>query len=213
MKKSISLLLCLAAAAAAADVKIATVDMDLVVLSHPKNGENREEVAQLEEKALADRNQALGEIDELETKIKELAEKAQKPTLADAERAEARAEGQKLLARRQQRIEAARRAEAETAAKIRREALDRFAAVKKDADEKIAAIAAEKGLDLVLDSAATRSGLPLPLVVWSAAPLDITDEVIAAVGGDRAAAEESLKAGAARVFPAAAQPADAPAAE
>ena len=211
MKKSLFLLLFAAAAVASADTKIATVDMDLVVLSHPKNEENREEVAKIEEQALAERNQARGELAALEEKLKEALEKAQKPTLSDAERAEARAEAQKLRAQGQQRLEAARRAEAESAGKIRREALDRFAAVKKDVDEKIAALAAEKGLDLVLDSAAMRSGLPLPLVVWAAKPLDLTDEVIAAVGGDRKTAEEALAKGTARMFPDAG--AEAPAAD
>ena len=212
MKKSLFLLLFAAAAVASADTKIATVDMDLVVLSHPKNEENREQVAKIEEQAAETRNQARGELAALEEKLKEALEKAQKPTLSDAERAEARAEAQKLRAQGQQKLEAARRAEAESAGKIRREALDRFAAVKKDVDEKIAALAAEKGLDLVLDSAAMRSGLPLPLVVWAAKPLDLTDEVIAAIGGDRAAAEEALAKGDARLFPPPAEAA-APAAE
>ncbi len=201
MKKSLLLLLFAAAAVASADTKIATVDMDLVVLSHPKNEENREQVAKIEEQAAETRNQARGELAALEEKLKEALEKAQKPTLSDAERAEARAEAQKLRAQGQQKLEAARRAEAESAGKIRREALERFAAVKKDVDEKIAALAAEKGLDLILDSAAMRSGLPLPLVVWSAKPLDLTDEVIAAVGGDRKTAEEALAKGNARMFP------------
>lgn len=201
MKKTLFLLLFAAAAVASADTKIATVDMDLVVLSHPKNEENREQVAKIEEQAAETRNQARGELAALEEKLKEALEKAQKPTLSDAERAEARAEAQKLRAQGQQKLEAARRAEAESAGKIRREALERFAAVKKDVDEKIAALAAEKGLDLILDSAAMRSGLPLPLVVWSAKPLDLTDEVIAAVGGDRKTAEEALAKGNARMFP------------
>ncbi|MBQ3810391.1 MAG: OmpH family outer membrane protein [Kiritimatiellae bacterium] len=210
MKKA-TLLLLFAAAVASADTKIATVDMDLVVLSHPKTEDNREEVAKLEEKAAEERNQTLGELTALEAQIKECIEKAQKPTLSDAERAEARAEAQKLRAQGQQKLEAARRTEAETAEKIRREALDRFADVKKDVDEKIAALAAEKGYDLILDSAAMRSGLPLPLVVWSNKAIDLTDDVIAAVGGDRKAAEEALEKGAARVFPGAG--ADAPAAD
>lgn len=200
MKKA-TLFLLFATAVASADTKIATVDMDLVVLSHPKNEENREQVAKIEEQAAETRNQARGELAALEEKLKEALEKAQKPTLSDAERAEARAEAQKLRAQGQQKLEAARRAEAESAGKIRREALERFAAVKKDVDEKIAALAAEKGLDLILDSAAMRSGLPLPLVVWSAKPLDLTDEVIAAVGGDRKTAEEALAKGNARMFP------------
>ena len=201
MKTKLAFALALFAAAASADVKVATVDMDLVVLSHPRTEDNREEVSKLEEKAAEARNQALGELNDIDAKIKECIEKAQKPTLSDAERAEARVEAQKLRALGQQKLEAARGVEAETARKIRREALDRFADVKKDVDEKLAAIAAEKGLDLVLDSAATRSGLPLPLVVWSAPALDLTDELIAAVGGDRKAAEEALARGAARAFP------------
>ena len=200
MKKALLLSLLLASAAGA-DTKIATVDMDLVILSHPKTEENREKVQALEEAAAAEHNQARGELQAIADKIKEQAAIAQRPTSADAVRAAARAEAEKLRDQLQERLEKARRAEAETAAKIRREALDRFADIKKDVGEKLAAIAAAKGLDLILDSAATRSGMPLPLVVWSADALDLTDEAIAAVGGDRKAAEEALARGAERVFP------------
>lgn len=204
MKKALLLSLLLATAAGA-DTKIATVDMDLVILSHPKTEENREKVQALEEKAAADHNQARGELQALADKIKEHAAIAQRPTSADAVRTAARAEAEKLRDQLQERLEKARRAEAETAAKIRREALDRFAEIKKDVDGKLAAIAAKKGLDLILDSAAMRSGMPLPLVVWSADALDLTDEAIAAVGGDRKAAEEALARGAERVFPGASE--------
>jgi len=200
MKKALLLSLLLASAASA-DTKIATVDMDLVILSHPKTEENREKVQALEEAAAAEHNQARGELQAIADKIKEQAAIAQRPTSADAVRATARAEAEKLRDQLQERLEKARRAEAETTAKIRREALDRFADIKKDVGEKLAAIAAAKGLDLILDSAATRSGMPLPLVVWSADALDLTDEAIAAVGGDRKAAEEALARGAERVFP------------
>lgn len=212
MKKTFSLLLLFAAAAASADVAVATVDMDLVVLSHPKNAENREEVAKVEEKAEADRNQLRGEITEISRKLDEAVVVAQRPTSSDADRAQARAEAEKLREQGRQKIEELRRTEAAAAARIRREALSRFAEVKKDVDAKVAALAAEKKLDLVLDSAAMRSGLPLPLVVWAAKPLDLTDEVIAAIGGDRAAAEEALAKGDARLFPPPAEAA-APAAE
>ena len=117
MKKA-TLLLLFAAAVASADTKIATVDMDLVVLSHPKNDENREEVGKLEEQAIADRNQTRGEIEEMYAKLKELAIVAQRPTSSDAERAQARADGEKLREKLRDKVEAARRAEAETAAKI-----------------------------------------------------------------------------------------------
>lgn len=213
MKKALLLSFLLLSTAASADTKIATVDMDLVILSHPKTEENREKVQALEEAAAAEHNQARGELQAIADKIKEQAAIAQRPTSADAVRATARAEAEKLRDQLQERLEKARRAEAETAAKIRREALDRFADIKKDVGAKIAALAADKGVDLVLDSAATRSGLPLPLVIWSAESLDLTDEAIAAVGGDRKAAEEALARGAERAFPGAAGAAGAPAAD
>ena len=213
MKKALLLSLLLLSTAAFADTKIATVDMDLVILSHPKTEENREKVQALEEEAAAEHNQARGELQAIADKIKEQAAIAQRPTSSDAVRAAARAEAEKLRDQLQERLEKARRAEAETAAKIRREALDRFADIKKDVGAKIAELAADKGVDLVLDSAATRSGLPLPLVVWSADALDITDDAIAAVGGDRKAAEEALSRGAERAFPGAATGAAAPAAD
>ena len=71
MKKATLFLLFAAAAVASADTKIATVDMDLVVLSHPKNEENREQVAKIEEQAAETRNQARGELAALEEKLKE----------------------------------------------------------------------------------------------------------------------------------------------
>ena len=203
MKKTILLAALFAATAASADVKIATVDMDMVILSHPKTEENREAVAKVEAEAEAARNQARGELEALAAKIKEQVRQAQLPTLADEARAKARAEAEKLRDELQDKIEAAREAEAASAARIRREGLVRFGEVQHDVEEKLAAIAAEKGLDLVLDSAAMRTGLPLPVVAWASPALDLTDEAIAAVGGSREAAEELVARGAkARVLPA-----------
>lgn len=202
MKKTILLTALFAAAAASADIKIATVDMDILILSHPKTEENREAVAKVEAEAEAARNQTRGELEALAAKIKEQMRQAQLPTLADEARVKARAEAEKLRDELQTKVEAAREAEAEAVARIRREGLARFGEVQRDIDEKLSALAAGKGLDLVLDSAAMRTGLPLPVVVWSSGALDLTDEAIAAVGGSREAAEELIARGAkARVLP------------
>lgn len=210
MKNPLLLAALFAASAVSADVKIATVDMDVVILAHPKTETNREEVARVEAEAEADRNQARGEIEALAAKLKDQVRQAQMPTLADEARAKARAEAEKLRTELQDRIDAARDAEAAAVSRIRREALARFGEVQRDIDEKIAALAAEKGLDLVLDSAAMRTGLPLPVVAWSSPALDLTDEAIAAVGGSREAAEELVARGAAaRVLPEAASGAGA----
>ena len=123
---------------------------------------------------------------------------------ADA-RSQARADAEELRRQAEKKLAELREFDTEMSRRIRGEALDRFADIKKDVNEKVAALAAEKGLDMVLDSAATRAGLPLPLVVWSAPALALTDELIAAVGGDRKAAEEALSRGATRVFPGAAE--------
>ena len=203
MKKTILLAALFAATAVSADVKIATVDMDLVILSHPKTEENREAVAKLEAAAEETRNQTRGELEALAAKVKDQVRQAQLPTLADDIRAKARAEAEKLRDELQNKIEAAREAEAETVSRIRREGLSRFGEVQHDIEEKLAGLAAEKGLDLVLDAAAMRTGLPLPVVAWASPALDLTDEAIAAVGGSREAAEELVARGAkARVLPA-----------
>ena len=205
MKKTLSLALLLAASVASADVKIATADMDLVILSHPKTEENREKVAAMERTAEEGHNQRRGELEELSGKIKAAAMEAQRPTSSADARSQARADAEELRRQAEKKLAELREFDTEMSRRIRGEALDRFADIKKDVNEKVAALAAEKGLDMVLDSAATRAGLPLPLVVWSAPALDLTDELIAAVGGDRKAAEEALSRGATRVFPGAAE--------
>lgn len=194
-------LLAFAAAAAAADTKFAVADMDLVILSHPKTEDNRDKVSAMEQEAEAGHNQRRGELEALSEKIKAAAMDAQRPTSSPEARSQARADAEALRGQAEKKLAELREFDAAMSRKIRGEALARFAAIKEDVAEKLAAIAAEKGLDAVLDSAATRSGLPLPLVVWSSASVDITDELIAAVGGDRKAAEEALARGAARAFP------------
>ena len=213
MKTKLALALAALALTASAGAKIATADMDLVILSHPKTEENRDKVAAMEEEAERTHNQLRGELEALSEKIKAAAMDAQRPTSSPEARSQARADAEALRAQAEKKLAAMRESDAAAARKIRGEALERFADIKKDVNEKLAAIAAEKKLDLVLDSAATRSGLPLPLVVWSAPALDLTDELIAAVGGDRKAAEEALARGAARAFPGASSSDAADAAE
>ena len=58
-----------------------------------------------------------------------------------------------------------------------------FEGTMKDIDEKIEEIVKERGISLVLDKSAIRPGAPVPVVLWSAASIDITEELVKRIGG------------------------------
>ena len=80
--------------------------------------------------------------------------------------------------------------------KLQRREGELFANVMIDIRAKIEEIAKAKGYDLVLDkkSANLAAGVPTPVFLYASDAIDVTDDVIAAIGGSREQAEKDQEA-------------------
>jgi len=170
---------------AAAQSKVASVDMETVILSHPKDKQNKEELtgllkgleAQLAPKRKAAENIAA----ELEERMKV----AGNDTLSEFVRREAFTKAQKLENDLRAKDRELREAAAVAQQQIAKREHDLFTETMKEITVAIQVVAGADKYDYVIDSSANRSGAPVPLVMYANPADDITDKVIKVLGGTR----------------------------
>lgn len=185
---ALSLSLCAAGADGAAVV--ATVDMELAILAHPSTAVNRAELQALQKKYRAERDEVLKRGDALARQYREAVARSRDEALSEKARKTADAEAQDRAGDIRSLEHELRSLVSRRRASLRKREIELFENVMADIRLKLDALAKERGATLVLDSSAERATAPIPLVMWSSAQ-DLTDALIAAVGGDRAAAEEA----------------------
>ena len=179
--------------AAPAAAAVATVDMELVVLAHPTTAENKAVLVDLQKRYASERDSKQEELRVLVAQGRKAAADARNVALSDAKRREAGAAVDDIDDQLRKGETELRRLVADRQAKLRAKENELFENVMADIRVKLDAIAKAKGLSFVVDKSATRATAPIPLVMWSDPALDVTDELVAATGGDRAAAEKSLR--------------------
>ena len=197
IKHALSALLVAAALAAHAATTVATVNMELVILSHPLSAGNRTELQDMQARSIAQRDAKLEAraqlVERYRQAVSHVAETARNPVFGEAVRAQAEdaaREAERALRAANEEVEAL---VADLQRKLRTRELELFGNVMADVRVKLDALAKERGIDAVLDASAMRSGAPIPLVVWSSDAIDLTDALIAAIGGNRAEAEAALE--------------------
>lgn len=190
IKRTLLVFLAAAALGARADVSVAVVDMDLVVLAHPQTAVNRTELLDLQTRYKKQRDERLEALAQLRTERDEAAKDAQDPVQPEAKRRQAAARASELHGRFVKTSEEIEAFVGGLQRRLQRREMELFADVMIDIRSKIEALAKEKGYDVVLDKTASRASAPIPIVLFSAPEIEITDAVIAAVGGDREAAEK-----------------------
>lgn len=172
---------------------IATVDMELVVLAHPATAENKAVLVDMQKRYASERDSKQEELRVLVAQGRKAAADARNVALSDAKRREAGASVDDIDDQLRRGETELRRLVADRQSKLRAKERELFGNVMADIKVKLDALAAEKGVSLVLDKSATRASAPIPLVMWSAPALDLTDELVAATGGDKEAAEKALR--------------------
>ena len=192
MRAAIRWAVCLAAitmvslAWCAENNKVAVVDMERLVKSHPKTRSNRAILESQVDEYKAEKKQLTESFDKLQDEFKELQNRMDNKALSDEAQKELRASAQvkytalrdfeakareKTLARQKEIADLETRMQKDTVAKLR---------------ELIRKVAAKKGLALVLDASAVAiSGVET--VMYQADGLDITDEILAMVDKESAA--------------------------
>ena len=170
---------------ASAQSKIASIDMETVILSHPKEKANKEELTALlkglEAKLAPARNAAANIAAEFEERMKV----AGNDTLSEFVRREAFAKAQKLENDLRAKDKELREAAALAQQQIAKREHDLFTETMKDITSAIEAVAGAEKYDYVLDNSANRHGAPVPLVMYANPADDITDKVITALKGTR----------------------------
>ena len=163
--------------AGAAELKVATVDLDKVFTAHPKTQAAEAELKKAEEVIQEDMDKMVAEGRVLEEEVAKLREAAKNPLLTEDARLKKRNEAEEKLTELQEFQLRVRRTQ-ETKLKQLREQLTKSR--QGIVDELLAAVAEfgqAEGYDLVLD----RSGMTMnmiPLTVYSAPGLDVTDKLI-----------------------------------
>ena len=197
IKRSLFALLLSASLTAGAATTVATVNMELVILAHPLTASNRNELREMQSRSIAQRDAKLEAraqlLERYRKAVSQAAETSRNPVFGDAARAQAEdaaREAERALRAATEEVEAL---VADLQRKLRTRELELFGNVMADVRVKLDALVRERGADVVLDSSAMRTGAPIPFVMWSSDAIDLTDALIAAIGGNRAEAEAALE--------------------
>ena len=192
MKRILIALLAAATLSAPADTKIATVDFGFVVLAHPQTPRNRAELLDMQAKFAQQRDERLAARDKIKEEFEAARAIALDPVQGAAARDQASAKAKDLQMQYARATEAVQDLVDELRRKLQRREGELFANVMIDVRAKIEEIAKAKGYDLVLDkkSANLASGVPTPVFLYASDAIDVTDDVIAAIGGSREQAEK-----------------------
>ena len=180
-----------AALSACADTKIATVDMEEVILSHPQTADNKARLEEMQKDFEAQRDALRTKIQGLYKDYGAIAKEAGNEALSEVER------NKKINAARdlEQTIKQSevdlRKLVADLQRKLQDKELLLFGNVMSDIKFAITGIVKDGSYDLIVDTSASRAGAPVPIVMYASPALDVTDKVIKAIGGKRVDAKSA----------------------
>lgn len=199
MNRPTILALALAAAAALsapAETRVAAVDFNIVYLAHPQTPKNRAELLAMQGRFVAQRDARLAEVAKTRAALEAAAAEAADPVQGAAVREKAAARARDLHAQYKKEGDEVEDFVAGLRRQLQRREFDLFRDVTLDIRAKTEEIAKAKGFDFVVDKAAasTSAGVPTPVFLFVSDAVDVTDDVIAAIGGSREQAEKDQAA-------------------
>lgn len=186
--KRIAVLICAAAATAmtaCAETKIATVDMEEVILAHPQTEENKARLLEMQKEFEKQRDDEREKIKALLKKYEGVVKEAGNEALSEMERNKRINAARDLEQTIKEGESDLRKMVNDLQRKLQEKELLLFGNVMSDVKFAIGGIVKEGGYDLILDKSAFRAGAPVPIVMYSNENLDITDTVIKAIGGKK----------------------------
>lgn len=172
----------IAAMPAFAQTKIAVVDMEKVILAHPQTQINKETLVKKQKSFEADRDIKRDRIKEMYKNLSDIMKEANNEALSETIRKakieEARDVDKKIRTEEQD----LRRLVDDLQGQLQKMEFELFSAVMDDVSAEIKKIAEKGKYDLILDKSGFRAGAPVTIVAYSSDELDITEEVVKAVG-------------------------------
>lgn len=163
--------------------KLATVDLEVVVRSHPKTEGNKQTLRNTQKEYEEQRDTVKAKIDKLQENFLKASEQASNETISAKMRDAAKGTAREILTELRKEEDTLRTLIARLQRSLNETEVLLFEGTMKDINAKIEEIAAAKGVSMVIDKSAIRTGAPVPVVLWSAPSLDITEEVVKAIGG------------------------------
>ena len=180
-----------AALSACADTKIATVDMEEVILSHPQTADNKARLEEMQKDFEAQRDALRTKIQGLYKDYGAIAKEAGNEALSEVERNKKINAARDLEQTIKQNEVDLRKLVADLQRKLQDKELLLFGNVMSDIKFAITGIVKDGSYDLIVDTSASRAGAPVPIVMYASPALDVTDKVIKAIGGKRVDAKSA----------------------
>lgn len=180
-----------AALSACADTKIATVDMEEVILAHPQTADNKARLEEMQKDFEAQRDALRTKIQGLYKDYGAIAKEAGNEALSEVERNKKINAARDLEQTIKQNEVDLRKLVADLQRKLQDKELLLFGNVMSDIKFAITGIVKDGSYDLIVDTSASRAGAPVPIVMYANPSLDVTDTVIKAIGGKRVDAKRA----------------------
>lgn len=180
-----------AALSACADTKIATVDMEEVILAHPQTADNKARLEEMQKDFEAQRDALRTKIQGLYKDYGAIAKEAGNEALSEVERNKKINAARDLEQTIKQNEVDLRKLVADLQRKLQDKELLLFGNVMSDIKFAISGIVKDGSYDLIVDTSASRAGAPVPIVMYANPSLDVTDTVIKAIGGKRVDAKRA----------------------
>lgn len=166
--------------------KIAVVDMEIVIKSHPKAEQNDKALRAMQADLEGKRDALLAGLKTQQDEIVKLEKDIRSnPMYSEKVKREMAEKGRQLVINYEKSEKEIRGKVAEMQRELSREERKLFAEVMTDIQAAVKYLSESSGYDMVLDLSAYRTGAPIPIIVYNAPNTDITDEVIKAIGGVR----------------------------
>jgi Skp family chaperone for outer membrane proteins len=190
----IAAILSAAALTASAELKIATVDMETVIVSHPQTEENKANLVKLQKEFEAERDVKRQKIQDLYKQLETIAKEADNEALSEQERKKKFNTGRDLGQTIKEEERALRTLVDDLQRRLQEKELLLFGNVMSDVKFAINGLVKSGAYDLILDASAFRPGAPVPIVMYANPKLDVTDAVIQAIGGKKVDAKKPAAA-------------------
>ena len=190
----ITAILAAAALSASAELKIATVDMETVIVSHPQTEENKANLVKLQKEFEAERDVKRQKIQDLYKQLETIAKEADNEALSEQERKKKFNAGRDLGQTIKEEERALRTLVDDLQRRLQEKELLLFGNVMSDVKFAINGLVKSGAYDLILDASAFRPGAPVPIVMYANPKLDVTDAVIQAIGGKKVDAKKPAAA-------------------
>ncbi|MGI5868829.1 MAG: OmpH family outer membrane protein [Kiritimatiellia bacterium] len=190
----IAAMLAVASLNAFAELKIATVDMEAVIMAHPQSEENKASLVKLQKEFEAERDVKREKIRDLYKQLEAIAKEADNEALSEQERKRKINSGRDLSQTIKEEERALRTLVDDLQRRLQEKELLLFGNVMSDIKFEISKLVKSDGYDLILDASAFRPGAPVPIVMYANPKFDVTDRIIKAIGGKRVEAPKPTPA-------------------